>query len=70
MADRFTAPVLRVLREAGWFEVRPANNYKAIHQDMVEAVELLYFVTEIHNEPRKRGSGPSAQLIPALRRGA
>lgn len=31
--------------------------------DMVQAVELLYFVTDIHNEPRKKGGGPAAELI-------
>jgi hypothetical protein len=55
--------VIWALGEAGWFEIRPARNYRAIYQDMVEAVELLYFITDIYNEPRKRGGGPSAQLI-------
>lgn len=26
-------------------------------------MELLYFVTDIYNEPRKKGSGPSAHLV-------
>ncbi|KAH6642301.1 hypothetical protein C7974DRAFT_327439 [Boeremia exigua] len=51
------------LGEAGWFEIRPAAHFKAIFDDMVQAVELLYFVTDIYNEPRKRGGGPSAALI-------
>lgn len=49
--------------QAGWFEIRPAQNYVNIYEDMVRAVELLYFVTDIYNEPRKRGGGPSAQLV-------
>lgn len=49
--------------KAGWFEIRPAEHYKPIFDDMVRAVELLYFVSDIYNEPRKRGGGPSAQLI-------
>ncbi|KAF1847061.1 uncharacterized protein K460DRAFT_402425 [Cucurbitaria berberidis CBS 394.84] len=49
--------------KAGWFEIRPADHYKPIFDDMVQAVELLYFVSDIYNEPRKRGGGPSAQLI-------
>ncbi|KAF1834727.1 hypothetical protein BDW02DRAFT_639168 [Decorospora gaudefroyi] len=49
--------------KAGWFEIRPTTQYKAIFDDMVQAVELLYFVTDIYSEPRKRGGGPSAQLI-------
>jgi hypothetical protein len=55
--------VIWALGEAGWFEIRSRREYKAIYQEMVEAVELLYFVSDIYNEPRKRGGGPGAQLI-------
>jgi hypothetical protein len=55
--------VIWALGAAGWFELRPSRTYKAIFQDMVQAVEILYFVTDIYNQPRKRGGGPSAQLI-------
>lgn len=51
------------LGEAGWFEIRPAAHYTAIYNDMIQAVEILFFVTDIYNEPRKRGGGPSASLI-------
>jgi hypothetical protein len=30
---------------------------------MVQAVELLYFVTDIYSESRKKSSGPSAELV-------
>jgi hypothetical protein len=49
--------------KAGWFEIRPTPQYKPIFDDMVRAVELLYFVTDIYGEPRKKGGGPSAQLV-------
>ncbi|CAI6341301.1 unnamed protein product [Periconia digitata] len=55
--------VIWALGAAGWFEIRPRRDYKPIFQDMVDAVELLYFVSDIYNEPRKRGGGPSAQLV-------
>lgn len=55
--------VIWAMGEAGWFEVRPARHYKAIFDDMIQAVELIYFLTDIYSEPRKRGSGPNAQLI-------
>ncbi|KAJ4349237.1 hypothetical protein N0V95_004726 [Ascochyta clinopodiicola] len=55
--------VIWALGEAGWFEIQPQPQYKAIYDDMVQAVQLLYFVTDIYNEPRKRGGGPSASLI-------
>ncbi|KAF2796047.1 hypothetical protein K505DRAFT_323629 [Melanomma pulvis-pyrius CBS 109.77] len=51
------------LGKAGWFEIQPSRSYKVLYQDMVQAVEILYFVTDIYNEPRKRGGGPSAELI-------
>ncbi|KAG9190964.1 hypothetical protein G6011_09052 [Alternaria panax] len=48
---------------AGWFEIRPAAHYSPIHDEMVQAVELLYFVTDIYSESRKKSSGPSAELV-------
>lgn len=51
------------LGEAGYFEIEPAAQYRSIFNDMIQAVEILYFVTDIYNEPRKRGGGPSALLI-------
>jgi hypothetical protein len=49
--------------KAGWFEIQPAPHYTEKYNGMKEAVQLLYFVTDIYNEPRKRGGGPSPQLI-------
>lgn len=48
---------------AGWFQIIPAPRYKPIFDNMIIAVQILYFVTDIHKESRKRGSGPSAQLL-------
>ena len=30
---------------------------------MIQAVELLYFITDIYSEPRKKGGGPTARLV-------
>jgi hypothetical protein len=49
--------------KAGWFEIRPAPHYESIYAEMIQAVQILYFVTDIYNEPRKRGGGPNHQLI-------
>lgn len=49
--------------KAGWFEIQPAPQYKPIYDEMIQAVELLYFVTDIHSEVRKKSGGPSAELI-------
>jgi len=48
---------------AGWFQLAPAPHYQAIFDGMIAAVQILYFVTDIYTESRKRGGGPSAQLI-------
>ena len=48
--------------KAGWFELRPSPQYAQIFETVEEAVRLLYFVTDIH-DGRKKGSGPSPQLI-------
>ncbi|OCL01732.1 hypothetical protein AOQ84DRAFT_383421 [Glonium stellatum] len=55
--------VLWALGESGWLEIRPARSYKATFQDMIQAIELLYFVADVYSEPRKRGGGPSADLV-------
>jgi hypothetical protein len=49
--------------KAGWFEISPSAQYKPLFDEIVRAVEILYFVTDIYSEPRKRGGGPSAQLV-------
>jgi hypothetical protein len=55
--------VIWALGLAGWFELRPAEAYKEIFHDMEQAVQILYFATDIHEESRKNGSGPAAALI-------
>ena len=55
--------VLWAQGRAGWFEIQPAPHYRSIFDDMVLAVELLYFVTDIYSERRKKGGGPSAALL-------
>jgi hypothetical protein len=55
--------VIWALGEAGWFELRPRNTYEDLFREMTEAVEILYFITDIYNEPRKKGGGPTAALI-------
>jgi len=55
--------VLWALGEAGWFEIRPAPHYKEIYDNMVEAVQLLYFITDIYEESRKIGGVRGVQLV-------
>jgi hypothetical protein len=49
--------------KAGWFEIRPAPQYEDIYADVIQAVQLLYFVTDIYSGPRKKGGGPNPQLV-------
>lgn len=57
------AHVIWAQGKAGWFEIRPAARYQTIFDGMVQAVELLYFVTDIYGERPKKGGGPSAPLV-------
>lgn len=63
MTDR--TYMIWALGDAGWFEIQPAATYKSLYDDMLQAVEILYFVTDIYNEDpkRKKGGGPGASLI-------
>ena len=58
------AYTLWALGEAGWFTITgPAAHYQSIYDADIQAVELLYFVTDIYSESRKKSSGPSAELV-------
>lgn len=57
--------------EAGWFELKPAQSYRPIYKRMKAAIELMYFVADLHRDSLKRaGSGVAkrraslAQLTP------
>ncbi|KAF2851538.1 hypothetical protein T440DRAFT_517520 [Plenodomus tracheiphilus IPT5] len=56
-------PALWAEGGAGWFQIQPAPQYQPIYEGMICAVQILYFVTDIYKEPRKRGGGPSAHLV-------
>ncbi|WEW61010.1 hypothetical protein PRK78_006499 [Emydomyces testavorans] len=43
-----------VAGEPGWFYVTPARNYRQIYNEMVEAVDLLYFITDKHQQKGRR----------------
>ncbi|EEH10040.1 conserved hypothetical protein [Histoplasma capsulatum G186AR] len=40
---------------AGWFSISPARGYKPMFNEMVEAIDLLYFLADKHQKSRKRG---------------
>lgn len=43
-----------VAGQAGWFSIVPAKGYKPMFNDMVEAVDLLYFLVDRHRNQRPR----------------
>lgn len=43
-----------VAGSAGWFAISPAKGYRAIFNDAVEAIDLLYFLADQHQRRRKR----------------
>ena len=50
--------------KAGWFALKPARKYKATFEGMTEAVGMLYFIADSCREPRKKGKGRNAQILP------
>ncbi|RAK71165.1 uncharacterized protein BO72DRAFT_453963 [Aspergillus fijiensis CBS 313.89] len=54
-----------VAGRAGWFSISPAKGYKPMFNEVVEAIDLLYFLADRHK--RKRGrrkfEGPSVEYL-------
>lgn len=53
--------------KAGWFEIRPSRQYRDIYEDMVEAIEFLYFVADLYRE-RGRNRGKNTPIDTILSR--
>lgn len=55
-----------VAGKAGWFSISPAKGYKAIFNDVVEAIDLLYFLADRHQSKRtrkRRNWNPSVEYL-------
>ena len=50
--------------KAGWFILKPSKAYRAIYDQMIEAVNILYFIVDAYKTPRKTGKGRSATVLP------
>lgn len=54
-----------VAGQAGWYSILPAKGYRPVHNDMVEAIDLLYFLVDRHrhqqqrSKRKRRGGGPA-----------
>lgn len=47
-----------VAGKAGWYSIVPARGYLPMYNDMVEAIDLLYFLVDrLQRTKRKRRSG-------------
>ncbi|PGH05364.1 hypothetical protein AJ79_06833 [Helicocarpus griseus UAMH5409] len=46
---------LWVAGSAGWFSIAPARGYKPMFNEMVEAIDLLYFLADKHQNTKRRG---------------
>jgi hypothetical protein len=36
--------------KAGWFEILPSTHYAAVYDDIVKAIDLIYFLSDAHQE--------------------
>ncbi|KAJ0425487.1 hypothetical protein BJY00DRAFT_298545 [Aspergillus carlsbadensis] len=54
-----------VAGRAGWFSISPARGYRAMFNEVVEAIDLLYFLTDRHKPKRrkKRNWNPSLEYL-------
>ncbi|KAL4948784.1 hypothetical protein BDW69DRAFT_87033 [Aspergillus filifer] len=54
-----------VAGRAGWFSISPAKGYRAMFNEVVEAIDLLYFLTDRHKPKRRKRnfSYPSLEYL-------
>ncbi|KAL4802246.1 hypothetical protein BDV18DRAFT_154315 [Aspergillus unguis] len=57
-----------VAGRAGWFSIQPAKGYRPMFNEIVEAIDLLYFLTDRHkpkrsSRRRKTWSPPSVEYL-------
>lgn len=54
-----------VAGRAGWFSISPARGYRNIFNDVIEAIDLLYFLADRHQAKRRkrRNWNPSVEYL-------
>ena len=50
--------------QAGWFVINPAKRYQRIYNEMVEGVNVLFFIADAYKTVRKSGKGRNATVLP------
>lgn len=51
---------------AGWFKIQPAESYEGIYQDMLDAINIFYFIADAHRgdgSKRKIRTYPTAEAL-------
>ncbi|KAL4920423.1 hypothetical protein BDW62DRAFT_176403 [Aspergillus aurantiobrunneus] len=54
-----------VAGRAGWFSISPAKGYRAMFNEVVEAIDLLYFLTDRH-KPKRNSRSKKNMDYPSL----
>lgn len=54
-----------VAGRAGWFSISPARGYRPMFNDVVEAIDLFYFLADRHQSKRRKGKNwnPSVEYL-------
>lgn len=51
---------------AGWFLISPARGYKPVFNDMIESIDLLYFLVDKYYQPRRERRGRRKHWNPSV----
>jgi len=49
--------------KAGWYTLKPSRAYRATYQEMIDAINMLYFIADAYREERYSGKGKTAKLL-------
>lgn len=50
--------------KAGWFALKPARAYKSIWNEMVQSVDIFYWIADAYREERRESTRKNAPLLP------
>jgi hypothetical protein len=64
--DENGKPVVWAAGKAGWYEIIPSARYQSYFDDMVEAIDLFYFICDQHQKLPRRRRKRGFQIDPFL----
>ncbi|KAM0722358.1 hypothetical protein Q7P37_001799 [Cladosporium fusiforme] len=50
--------------KAGWYALKPARGYRSIWNEMVQSVDIFYWIVDAYREERRGSDRKNAQLLP------